>query len=243
MEKNTEILGFDPQELSIFFNNIDDENDITFDEENDIIDDDEIECTYERHIDNCYKNNKKIVRPPYYVYLAGKITSNGWRQEIFDMRNTFCGDDYDEIKLSTIQIRYNFKTNITGPFFLGCDHGCYHGENSHGVGIQCPNGCYGENTLTEKQVYDICTRQINNSNVVFAYIDENTCYGTLWEIGYAKAKGKHIDIVFDNEKLMSNMWFICQAADTVTVLDENTSIKDKFDETINNLSKKNVKKC
>lgn len=245
-DKNTivdDIFNFEPSSLSSEYDNL--ENTYTEDEIEKSIQEQEEWYKKEKnriqqwHIDNCYKDNKKVVRPPYFVYLAGKIKQNGWRESIVGYR---CGGLYGDTDINIVRykVKYNDNTIITGPWFFACDHGCYHGENSHGVGIQCPNGCYGENTLNEDQVYDICTKQINNSNVIFAYIDDNTCYGSLWEIGYAKAKGKHIVIVFSNEKLMSDMWFICQGADTVTVIDENTSLKDKFDEIINNL---NVKKC
>ena len=145
------------------------------------------------------------------VYLAGKIKSNGWRQQIVDIRNNFEGDKKNKIR-NVIEIRYKNNIYITGPFFLSCDHSHYHGEGNHGLGINCPNGCYGENTFTEKEVYDICLQQIKKSDVVFAYINDDTCYGTLYELGYAKSLGKKIIILFESGKLMKDMWFIYQKA-------------------------------
>ena len=62
------------------------------------------------------------------------------------------------------------------------------------------------NTLPQ-DVLDICKRQIDRAEIVFAYIDEGDCYGTLAEIGYAHAIGKDITIVFSNDRLKADMWF------------------------------------
>lgn len=173
------------------------------------------------------------------VYLAGKIQSNGWRQQIIDIRNkVMYWGDYNVSKIKNLKLSYNNDIDIVGPFFLSCDHSCYHGEGNHGLGINCPNGCYGEKTFTEKEVYDICLSQIRNSDIVFAYINDYTCYGTLYELGYAKSLGKKIIILFESGKLMKDMWFIYQKADIVELVDKSErdySIKRYFDELINKI--------
>lgn len=167
-------------------------------------------------------------REPINVYLAGKIKPNGWRQKIFDMRDSFyC---FDEHELDNEYIKYNDYINIVGPFFLSCDHSCYHGEGNHGLGINCPNGCAGEDTRSENEVVEICINQIKSSDVVFAYINDDTCYGTLSEIGYAKALGKHIIVIFDTRKRAKNMWFISKLANKVEWGVPIEEIKSYFDE-------------
>ena len=187
--------------------------------------------------------NIKLYKKPLRVYLAGKIKQNGWRELIVGYR---CNHLYggDNVDLTKYTVKYNDQITITGPWFLSCDHGCYHGDNTHGLGINkmgCPDA-NGDNYL-ESEVYDICTQQIMGSDIVFAYIDDNTCYGSLYEIGLAKALGKKIIIVFDNGERMSDMWFICQGADItehMSILDKqkHITIKDKFDEIINKLQTK-----
>ena len=172
------------------------------------------------------------------VYLAGKIKSNGWRQEIVDIRNNFYGDKKNKIR-NGIEIRYKNNIYITGPFFLSCDHSCYHGDNSHGVGLNSYNDCYGlTDNFSEDEVKDICLRQIKKSDVIFAYINDDTCYGTLYELGYAKSLGKKIIILFESGKLMKDMWFIYQKEDIVELVDKSErdySIKRYFDELINKI--------
>ena len=60
--------------------------------------------------------------------------------------------------------------------------------------------------------------------MIIAYIDDNTCYGTLYELGLAKQQGKFIAIIFDTNKRKRDMWFISSDANYVTTLEE----KDDF---------------
>ena len=160
--------------------------------------------------------NKKV-----NVYLAGKIEPNGWRQKIFDMRNSFIDDEViphlDNITIST---EWDKNIQITGPFFLSCDHSCYHGERNHGLGIHAPVSCItGGRTHTGNEVINICKKQIERCDVLFAYINDDTCYGSLFEIGWAKALGKKIITIFDNTKRMEDMWFISKNSDYSISLD------------------------
>lgn len=156
----------------------------------------------------CHKEielQKKLENPlpaeHHFVYLAGKIRKNGWR----GLR----GIPYDPKEIAN---GYEYKKNefitITGPFFIACDHGCYHGEGMHGVGADEFVGCMSDLYFTRSDVFRICTEQIDRAEILFAYIDCRDCYGTLAEIGYAYAKGKDVVIVFKNEDLKEEMWFI-----------------------------------
>jgi hypothetical protein len=73
------------------------------------------------------------------IYLAGKIRKNDWRESIIpDIKYWIEGHDIRSIESianwpileGVIKEKYNY----TGPFFVSCDHGCYHGPNSHGYG-------------------------------------------------------------------------------------------------------------
>lgn len=152
-----------------------------------------------------------IGSPPEHhsVYLAGKI-------EPYDWRHRFCfyrgnpGDPEDIASGCTIDVDDNLT--ITGPFFISCDHRCYHGEGKHGVGAVNSlhsnewGGCMG-NFFTRDDVLNICKGQIDRAEIVFAYINKDDCYGTLAEIGYAHAQGKDIVVVFSNDELKKEMWF------------------------------------
>lgn len=163
---------------------------------------------------NEIESQKKAVNPlpepveHHPAYLAGKIRKNGWRNGFCNYQTSDPADIADGYEIDV-----NDSLTITGPFFISCDHGCYHGDNKHGVGAVNSfathdewGGCMG-NFFTRDDVLEICKRQIDRAEIVFAYIDAPDCYGTLAEIGYAHAKGKDIVIVFSDEKLRREMWF------------------------------------
>ena len=158
------------------------------------------------------------------VYLAGKISKNDWRLKIAGRRFRDYGYDrkIGAVGYTWTDYEVNDEMSITGPFFISCDHGCYHGNNSHGVGLNRFMhdpfgrkdgwfGCCGdgeEPPFTEQEVLNICKLQIDRADIVFAYIDCLDCFGTLAEIGYAHAKEKTIFIVFKNKEIRKQMWFI-----------------------------------
>lgn len=161
------------------------------------------------------KESVNPVRQPaehHYAYLAGKISANDWRNSFYSPGVVYP----DNIKRG-LEFKVNENLTVTGPFFISCDHGCYHGPNNHGVGAvnsmpiifdgneEC-SGCMGA-FFTRDDVLNICKTQIDKADILLAYIDENNCYGTLAEIGFAHAQGKDIVIVFADENLKQEMWF------------------------------------
>ena len=80
---------------------------------------------------------------PMKIYLAGKIGKNDWRHDIVGTcLSDACSDFYaygrqDE----TAQIAMEWPVlpkaifaeyDYTGPYFVACDHGCFHGIGTHG---------------------------------------------------------------------------------------------------------------
>lgn len=177
------------------------------------------------------------------VYLAGKISRDDWRKYIdgyrpFSMDASDIADDDSDRNVHLDDFEKHFGElpviskypyiQVTGPFFLSCDHGCYHGEKSHGVGAVewkdisghggTWSGCAGY-SFTREEVMQICLHQIHRSDMVFAYIDDPTCYGTLFEIGFAKSAGKTVVVMFDKQETADEMWFIAEGADIVFIID------------------------
>ena len=236
-----EYIEFDPASIETQHNDLDntyDENDFINYEWVEYYDEPEYDWWAENKVFECNDNYDKYFKSfidkyftncldivlPYKkhkkVYLAGKISPNGWRQSIFDMRNNFSDYEYSNITaMIDTEFKYNKNISITGPWFLSCDHSCYHGERNHGVGIH--SNCSGNECgpFTGKEVTDICRYQISKSDIIFAYINDDTCYGTLAEIGYAKAKGKKIVTIFDCEGRKKNMWFISKLSDYSTTIE------------------------
>ena len=145
-----------------------------------------------------------------FVYLAGKIHMNGWRKAIVPKLRDIASN-VDDIFGTDCAETVIENLYVTGPFFISCDHGCYHGEGSHGVGAD-GDGCEGSG-VPEDVVPKVCIDQIERSNFVFAFIDDDTCFGTLCEIGYAIGKGIPVAVMLSTEKLRNSMWFVSQMAD------------------------------
>lgn len=114
------------------------------------------------------------------VYLAGKIAKRDWRHDIFkDLRSS--GPDYPPANVDGFA--------YAGPFFVSCDHGCYHGAGSHGVGAPSGDGCesgdWGISATSPTHI--LCRDWLASADVVFAYIDGPNPYGTILELGIAAA--------------------------------------------------------
>lgn len=149
--------------------------------------------------------------PNFKIYCAGKITKCDWRHKFlipeasgsWPNKDAYCG---------AIPFTY------TGPYFVGCDHGCTHGVGLHantgGPHCEtCPN--YEDTNAIRKDVAKKCLKAIRNSDVVFAWINEMSCYGTLWELGYAKGKGIKTVVGIPYYTNLDDLWFTFQTADIV----------------------------
>ena len=158
------------------------------------------------------------------IYLAGKIEKNCWRHTIVDGLRGGALMDGNAWHSRNMERSIFGAHDYTGPFFIGCDHGCYHGRNSHGVGV-VSSGCECTPAPTQKETVDKCFHAIRTSQLVFVWIDTLDCHGTLCELGYAIREAKpsreprpaHIEVVvahppnFD----VSELWFPLTAADAV----------------------------
>lgn len=116
------------------------------------------------------------------IYLAGKIAKSDWRHEVVENLRS---DSELERALTTWPLQENAiapGVHYTGPHFISCDHGCAHGENTHGRGDDCSGT--GE---SQQRTVELCLKALQESTAIFAWIDDLSAYGTLVEIGYAKA--------------------------------------------------------
>jgi len=100
--------------------------------------------------------------------------------------------------------------DYVGPYFTACDHGCAHSrDHPHGYGGL--HGLMGTPTcfsfpMSEEQVRDLCFRAIDRSEIVFAWIDEEECYGTMLELGYAAKAGKFLFVAWPSDFCIDDFW-------------------------------------
>lgn len=137
------------------------------------------------------------------VYLAGKISANGWRHRLVP-----------NLRDSTWNARpLKFKNLLyTGPFFVSCDHACYHGPTGHGaLSTQSEECSPSLRTLSRGDVHRHCLKAIDESDVLLAWINEHKCYGTVAEIQYALTTGKKVVVAFAPNmasREINEFWFI-----------------------------------
>jgi len=143
------------------------------------------------------------------VYLAGKIRQNCWRHGLL---SGLRGHQW----IDGILPQNGF--NCVGPFFVSCDHGCFHGPSTHGNGNGNGSGLCPNRDETRKRVVRLCLDAVAKADLVFCFIDATDCKGTLFEIGYAHALGIPIVITFApnmTESEIRDFWFACTAAHQV----------------------------
>lgn len=140
------------------------------------------------------------------IYLAGKISKeNDWRGSV--LGETYRPASRDD-RVTPAPIDKGPFTYV-GPWFTSCDHGCYHGKSSHGVGATDP-GCMemGENNAHRSWAHSECLRLIEDSDLVIAWIDDPTAFGTIAEIGFASGIGKPVYVGFPPESSFADdVWF------------------------------------
>jgi hypothetical protein len=145
------------------------------------------------------------------IYFAGKISKHGWRDTLLGHRAGGVGEPdiwNPDFMLETPGFHYG------GPFFISCDHGCGHARNAHGAEC-CENP---DLRKTQLLVWSLNRARLGQADVVFAYIDEVTCFGTMFEIGMATEMGKPIVIGFGphlTSTQISDLWTLHIYADAV----------------------------
>lgn len=121
---------------------------------------------------------------PPRVYFAGKINKNCWRHRLVR------GLREHHWSLGPLHIG---SLIYVGPFFVGCDHGCYHRPGNHGAVAGAI--CRGHDA-ERAAVISRCTSAVDQCDVLLAYIDQHQCYGTVAEIERAIIGGKHVVVAF-----------------------------------------------
>jgi len=139
------------------------------------------------------------------VYLAGKIRQNCWRHRLIDGLRTHSWNDGPLAQEEFIYV---------GPFFVGCDHGCYHKGSTHGAGI----GCTPDLDIHLWCVAQYCRNAVEACDLVFAFIESRDCHGTIAELERAHTKKIPVVIAFAPglaTPIANDFWFVCTLARSV----------------------------
>lgn len=146
------------------------------------------------------------------VYAAGKIAPNDWRgvDRYAVDRDTWLecvAGRHEPMRTMPDLAR---RVVYTGPFFVACDHGCYHGPSTHGASSA---GC-GSGNITHGDVVRASYRGIERADVIYVRIDAMGAYGTAAEVGYAMALGKPFVVDIDPglaEDAVRDVWFVVES--------------------------------
>jgi hypothetical protein len=169
------------------------------------------------------------------IYLAGRITSADWRHDLVPGLHDAeqIGDD-ERTKLHIGRWRY------TGPFFVSCGHGCAHGPGSHGRGLTV-SGCFEEGEddcvppdVRQREVAKTCISGIDECSFVFCWLEDHEAFGTLFELGYAKARDKQIFIALKKtetaQNLSSDIWLALSQSQMWILADNHQVAWQAFEE-------------
>ena len=168
------------------------------------------------------------------IYLAGKITpypQDDWRFAIVDGLKDSIGDGWmheyiDKHSWRTLPMAILRQFDYVGPFFTDL------AGVGHGGGLFFDHGLYKESSARDDMtirraalrntVVALCLDAIARADLVFAWIDDPTCYATLFELGVARGLGKDVVIMMppyaslsvDAEYISEDFWFILSACDS-----------------------------
>lgn len=153
------------------------------------------------------------------IYLAGKISKNCWRHGIVkDLRDT---EPTDRILPGAIFDKHDY----VGPFFESCDHGCNHILASHGASVETC-GVLEVDEDRRRAVRRRCLEGVAQADLVFAWVDDVTCFGTLFEIGYAHGLKKKI--VLAAPAMPPELWFAFSGHEMVLTSTPAEALKQFF---------------
>lgn len=148
------------------------------------------------------------------LYFAGKIGKNDWRTPLVGalagLGATAAAEEWPTLERAVLG-----RHAYVGPYFVACDHGCGHAPDGHGAraGAETP-GCF--EPTPRALVVERCLEAVRRADLVFAWIDSVTAYGTIFELGFARAIGKPIVIAHPRGFYDArDLWFARASAQTL----------------------------
>ena len=169
------------------------------------------------------------------VYLAGKIEANDWRHDVVTgLRGAWSNDLPDPMRPETWcdwpvwpGAVCDGLGDYVGPYFVSCDHACTHGASTHATSGGCNDAPVDD---ARAFVHRQCLDALHCADLVFAWLDDRTAYGTLVELGYAAALRKRVVIAHPGDlRLVRDMWFAlasCAPGDVIATTSPVDTLRD-----------------
>lgn len=163
------------------------------------------------------------------IYLAGKIEKNDWWHRLVPDLRAVSTDDWWQTRAlpmhSDLYADLPRNDTYVGPFFMSCDHGCGHGGNSYGAGRTCGMDNHSGDAQHAKVLLK-SSEGIKACDLFIAWADENfsTAYGTMTEIGMARAWDKTIVFIRKTGVVLHDQWFSEECAGSLKFIADNPVI-------------------
>lgn len=172
------------------------------------------------------------MRSPNRIYFAGKIGKNDWRHKIVPgLRGAWHGACLEPADPEVIvPIRFELggtAFDYAGPYFVGCDHGCFHGPESHGI---VDAGEPADDRILTPERYDVfglCLSWLQSADVVFAHVESGDAQGTMFELGWAFDRIQ-VFLNFTTEALAAECWFAARSACRLSVNPDPVAALTRF---------------
>jgi len=133
------------------------------------------------------------------IYLGGKISSRDWRHMLVrGLEDAINGLDLSK-GWPILEDSIHGVHGYSGPYFKLID-----------------KTAEGQKTV---KVHNLCLAAIDASDLVYSWVDDPTCYATIYEMGYARAKGKFTAVAYPPSFDKSELWFMSCCSDLIVEAD------------------------
>lgn len=136
------------------------------------------------------------------IYLAGKIDSLDWRHHVVKGLTETLATLNPANGWPMLEASIHGIHDYLGPFFKKVNK-----EDPTQMGVK---------------IHRLCLEAVDNSDLVYAWVDDPSCYATIYEMGYAHAKGKFTAVAYPKEFDRSELWFMGCCSDEIIEADSPT---------------------
>lgn len=170
------------------------------------------------------------------VYLAGKMDAEygSWRDallgRIYDYQDKRHVPRWELVRRGTLDgfdapfswpVGENRHVlgmhDYVGPYRMTYEHGFTGSCEGYFHGSTGP-GQHGHMDDDERSlILRACSKALHRADFVFAYLNRPDCFGTLAEIGYARALGKYVHVVLSQDAIWDwgDYWFVTDLVNAV----------------------------
>lgn len=144
------------------------------------------------------------------VYFAGRISKNDWRhRRVNGLRSALPAEEIASRVMPQFLPIHGSNAEYSGPFVVGDDHGCAHGDCTHGSMAEgCLVSTVGASVNEQRSAISArCYEGIKTANHIFVWIEDTEAFGTLVEMGIAVAFGKPIHLYAPIDFDTRELWF------------------------------------